>query len=186
MSADGFALFLHLAALMAAFILSGMLHISEYQVRYAGTVDELRLVTRPFKYGPLFAPLLIVIVGAGSWLVSLSDDAFSMGDGWVVTGMVASLVLFVDGPVVMGRHGAELGKALAAAPAGTASPELRAVVCAPVPWMVGHANTAGVLGVIYAMVNKTSGLESALIVVGAAVIGAVVGNVRAKKALAGV
>lgn len=177
-------LFLHIATAIAAFFLSGTLHMSEYQVRYAGTLQELRIVTRPFKYGVLFAPLLVLLVALGGRLGSLAD--YEMSEGWIWTSVVGSLLLFLAGPLVMARHGKELGAALAAAGEGAIPPAVRSLVCEPRPWMVGHANTGLALGIVLNMVVKPDTVGAVLVLLVGAGAGAWLGLWRSKVALAGV
>jgi hypothetical protein len=176
-------LFLHIATALAAFFLSGTLHISEYQVRYTTTLQELRIVTRPYKYGALFAPLLVLLVGIGGRLASLGD--YEMSEGWIWTSVVGALLLFVSGPLVMARHGKELGGALATAGDGPIPPALRSLVCEPRPWMVGHASTGLALGIVLNMVVKPETMGSVLVLLVGTGAGAWLGLQRSKIALAG-
>lgn len=168
-------LFLHIATAIAAFSLSGVMHASEYLARTATTVEQLRHAARPQRLGPLFGVLVILLFGLGSWLVGLNDQGFSFGDAWVWTAMVALVVLGVDGPLVLGRHASALDKALAEAGDGPLTPELRELVQHPVPWAFSWMNTFLALGVVLNMVTKPGVAGAALVLVAAAVLGAVLG-----------
>jgi len=183
MSLEEFVLFVHLAAVAAAFFLGGVVHVSEWQVRYATTMQDLRLVTRPFKWGAMFGPILLVILLAGGWLASLED--YDMGAGWLWVSSLGTLVLLVDGPVVMAPHGKELRKAYAEAGEGPVPPAVRALVCDPRTWVVGHLNTGLALGIVFAMVVKPDALGSVLALLVGAALGGWIGLQRSKAALAG-
>jgi hypothetical protein len=187
MSSYDVVLFFHIAVVLLAFLLAGALHGSEYLSAGATTVGELRRMTRPQKLGPLFAPIVIALLGLGMELVHLSKDdgdGFKLSNGFVVTGIVAVGLLLLDGPVVMGRHFAKLDKALASTADGPVPPDLRALACDPLSWAVGHANTLGVVGVVLNMATKPSlGICILDIAVGA-VAGAVLGATLARRAVA--
>jgi len=176
-------LFVHLAAVAAAFFLGGVLHVSEWQVRYATSMQELRLVTRPFKWGALFGPILLVILLAGGALAGRED--FDMGEAWLWTSVVGTLVLLVDGPVVMAPHGKELGKAYAEAGDGPIPPAVRALVCEPRTWVVGHMNTGLALAIVFNMVVKPDTVGAVLALLVGSGLGGWVGLQRSKAALAG-
>lgn len=178
-------LFLHVAVLLAAFFLGGALHAAEYQIGSVRSVQDLKVVTRPFRFGALFAPLVVLLFLLGMWLVELSkdgDEVFHVKEAWVWTAIVAVVILLLDGALVMGRHGAALGKALAAAPDGPVPPALGELATEPVTWMTSHLNTLMVLGVVLNMVTKPDTLLSVVDVVGGAAVGLVVGSVMSRRA----
>ena len=84
----------HIACVLGAFFLSGGLHVSEYLMKGAGTVAEVRRLTRTAKAAPLFAPLVLGIFGFGSALLHQSEgSAWSMSDGWIVTATIVLAIL---------------------------------------------------------------------------------------------
>ena len=178
-------LFFHIAVVLAAFFLAGALHGSEYLSAKATTPGELRRVTRPQKLGPLFAPLLIALLGLGMELIHLSKktgDDFKFGDGFIVVGIVMVAVLFLDGPLVMGRHFSKFDKALDAAGDGPIPAEVRDLATDPVVWAVGHANTLGVVGVVLNMAAKPSLGICILDVAVGVVLGGTLGATLARRA----
>ena len=72
-------------------------------------------------------------------------------------------------------HAEGLNKALAEAPDGPATAELQALASARVPWLVGHAVTFAVVGVVCNMVNKPDAPVAVLVIVVGAIVGALVG-----------
>lgn len=180
-------LFLHIAVVLCAIGLAGALHASEWLVPGATTVAELRAISRPNRWGVLFAPIVATLLVLGMWLVSLSKDQgheYSLSDGWVWTAVIVLAVLFVDGGAVMGRHAQHLGTELATASDGPVTPELTTLATHPVPWVVGHANTFMAVAVVSNMVNKPGALVSVVVVVVGAVSGGALGLVGSRRARA--
>ena len=183
---DG-VLFLHIATLLAAISLAGYLHVTEWQFGNATTVAELRLLFRPQKWGVLFAPVIGLLLIVGFWLVRLSEDqdtTYELSDGWVWTALIALAILFATGPGVMGPHTERATKVLDEAPDGPVTPELRAVVADRVSWVVGHAATFLAVSVACNMVNKPSGPVAVLVLVVGTSIGAAIGLIGSRRALA--
>lgn len=102
MSLFEFVLFLHISVVLFAISLATVLHLAEWQASRATTVAELRVVSRPYAWGVLFAPIVVLLLILGMWLVNLSDDTFEVGDGWAWTAIVALGLLLAGGPTVMG------------------------------------------------------------------------------------
>lgn len=182
MSAYDVLLALHIACVLGAFFLSGGLHVSEYLMRGADTVAEVRRLTRTGRFAPLFAPLVIGIFGFGAAMLHQDEgSAWSMSDGWITTAMVVLLVLFLDGPLVLARYGKRLETLVAATPDGPVTAEVRTAVTQPVPWAVSHANTFAALSVILIMTSKPSGATSALVAVVGTALGAALGYALSRR-----
>jgi hypothetical protein len=171
-------LFCHIAVLLFAMALTGTIHSSEWLAVRTSTVQEMRVLARPQAWGILFAPVVAFLLLLGSWLVKLSDDRardYSFSDGWVWTAAVVLAIAFVAGFAVEGPHAERLLKALAAAPDGPVTPELRELASNRFTWVVGHAVTFMVIGVVSNMVNKPGAAVAILVIV----VGAVVGSLLA-------
>jgi hypothetical protein len=178
-------LFAHIAVVLFALSLAGAIHTSEWLTARAGTVQEMRVLAKPQVWGILFAPVVGLLLLLGSWLVKLSDDRsaqYSFGDGWVVLAIIVLVLAFVIGFGLEGPHAERLMKALAEAPDGPATPELKALATTAVPWVVGHAVTFAVVGVVCNMVNKPGTAVSTLVVVVGAVVGALIGALGRRQA----
>ena len=156
MSAYDVVLFGHIAVLLFAFGLSGLLHGSEWLMARAGTVAELRAAARAQKLGPLFAPIIIALLVLGFALIGMSKDPdkFEFSDPFAWTATVVLAILLLDGPLLLGRHAAAMGKALAVAPDGPVTPELRAMTLNRTIWSLTHMNSFVVLGVVLNMATK--------------------------------
>lgn len=171
-------LFLHIGVLLFAIALTGAIHVSEWLTVRAATVQEMRGLVKPQAWGVLFAPVVVLLLLLGSWLVKLShhrDERFSFSNGWVWTAAVVLAFALVAGFALEGPHAERLIKALDAAPDGTPTPELRALAGATAPWVVGHAVPFMVIGVVANMTNKPGTAVSVLVIATGAVIGSLLG-----------
>ena len=179
--------FAHIAVLLCAISLAGMLHATEWLMPRAKTVSELRILARPQKLGVLFVPLIALLLLLGSWLVKLSEDnasEYSFSDGWVWTAVLALVVLFACGGGIMGPAAERLNKTVDAAPEGPVTPELKAVVGHRLPWVVGHFNTFLAVSVACNMVNKPGAAVAVVVLVVGTAIGAAIGLMGSRRALA--
>jgi hypothetical protein len=179
--------FVHIAVLVLAFVLTGAIHTSEWLTARAATVQEMRVLAKPQKWGVLFGPVVALMLLIGGWLVKLSEDRtaeFSFSDGWAWTAAVVLLIAFAAGLGIHAPHGEKLGKALGQAPEGPATPELRALATETLPWVVGYVVPFMILAVASNMVNKPGTAVSVLVVAIGAVVGAVLGLVLVRQARA--
>jgi hypothetical protein len=179
--------FVHIAVLVTAFVLTGAVHTSEWLTARAATVQEMRVLAKPQKWGVLFAPVVALMLLVGAWLVQLSDDRaaeYSFGDGWIWTAAVVLLLAFLSGFGIHAPHGEKLGKALGQAPEGAASPELRELTTEPLPWVVGYVVPGMILAVTSNMVNKPGTAVSILVIVVGATVGAALGLFLVQRARA--
>jgi hypothetical protein len=179
--------FVHIATLLCAIALAGVLHSTHWLMPRAQTVAELRVLARPQKWGVGFAPIIGLLLLEGMWLLKLSDDRaaqFGFSDGWVWTAVVALGILFAGGIGVEGPHAEALNKAVDAAPEGPVTPELRAEVAKPLSWVLGHAMTFLAVSVACNMVNKPGAPVAALVLVVGTSIGAVIGLMGSRRARA--
>ncbi|MDP9183018.1 MAG: hypothetical protein M3P04_09625, partial [Actinomycetota bacterium] len=133
-------LFAHISVVLCAIALASAIHVSEWLVPRATTVEELRVVTRPQMWGVGFAPIVALLLLLGMWLVKLSEDErqdYSFSDGWVWTAIIVLAWLFLTGFLIEGRHAEHLGKELAAAPNGPPTADIKALVGSRLPWVLG-------------------------------------------------
>jgi hypothetical protein len=177
-------LFCHIAVLLFAMALAGAIHSSEWLVLRTSTVQEMRGLARPQAWGILFAPVVALLLLLGSWLVKLSDDRaadYSFSDGWVWTAAVVLAIAFVAGFAVEGPHAERLIKALAEAPDGPVTPDLRELASNRLNWVLGHAVPLMIIGVVSNMVNKPSAAVSILVIAVGALVGSLLGLVGSRQ-----
>lgn len=177
--------FAHIAVLLAAIALAGILHATHWLMPRAKTVAELRVLARPQKWGVGFAPIIVLLLGLGAWLVHLSDDraaTYTYSDGWVWTAIVALAILFAGGVGVEGPHAEALNKAVDATPDGPITPELRAEVAKPLSWVLSHAMTFLAVSVACNMVNKPGAPVAILVLVVGTAIGGLIGLIGSRRA----
>lgn len=171
-------LFSHIAVLLFAFTLTGAIHVSQWLTVRAATVQEMRVLAKPQRWGFLFAPVVALMLGLGGWLVKLSHDRsehFSVSNGWAWSAAVVLILAFVLGIGLEGPHAERLGKTLAEAPDGPATPELLAQASEPLPWLAGHAIPFMILAVAANMVNKPGTAVALLDIAVGAVVGVLIG-----------
>lgn len=175
-------LFLHIATLLAAIALSGILHSAEWRQRGATTIQELRILSAPYKWGQLFPVVIILLLAEGMYLIHLSEDVWEFGDAWIWTAIIALVILFASGGAVLGRHAAHYGKLLAESPDGPITDEARKAAFDPTAWTVSHMNTALALAVVFNMVTKPGTAGSIVTLVVGIVVGSLIGLQGAKAA----
>lgn len=106
MSAFDMILFVHIAVLLFAIGLTGVMLGSVWLMARAETVAELRVTARPAKLSPLFAPAIIALLGSGFSLLNMSKaaDKFIFGDPFVWTSAVVLLFLLLNVPPWAQHH----------------------------------------------------------------------------------
>lgn len=174
-------LFLHIATLLAAISLAGILHSAEWRQRGSTTIQELRILSAPYKWGALFPILIILLLAEGMYLVHLSHDEFDLGDGWVWTAIVALAILFASGGAVLDRHAKKYATLLALSADGPITDEARAAAFDRTAWAVSHMNTALAVGVVFNMVNKPGPAGAVIVLVVAMALGTGIGLAGARK-----
>ena len=188
MKAFDVILFVHIAVLLLAMALTGLMLGSVWLAARAATVAELRMTARPQRLGPLYALAILALLGTGFSLLNMSKapDKFDFGDPFVWTSAVVLLFLFLNGSLILGRHESALRKALAVTPIGPVTPELRAMTIDPSLWFIEYINTFTVFGVVLNMATKPSLVWCVVHILAGAAIGAVIawfGLTRAKTAV---
>lgn len=181
----GVILFLHIAVVIIAFAMAGVLHTALQAMARADTVQELRSWSKAMhRIEPLFPLMALLLLGLGIWLVHLgehTDDSFRFSDGWIVTGIVTLVAVEAMGGMVLAPRGKKLTKQVEEAADGPVSDEIRASTTDPAVWYAAHVTTFAFIGVVFIMAAKPSGGWAWLF----PVIGAVVGAALSKLQLDG-
>src|ERR1041385_7252093 len=128
-----FVLFLHILVVLCAFALASAIHTAEILMRRAGSIAELRRLSKPGRLGPAFGVIVLLLFGLGSWLIHLDKktEDFKYSDAFVWTAIVVLVFLFATGPTILGRHQKRLERALETAGDGPVTAELRAIALNP-------------------------------------------------------
>jgi hypothetical protein len=142
------------------------------RLRGAATVGDART-----WLGLLRASRGMLHGGAGLLLLS---GIIMIGMRWhgafpfATIGMIALLAIWLVG-IIPGRHLRALDNVMPTND-GPVSPELRAALVRPLPWMVGFAANLSTLGVLFIMTVKPGWGLTTGIVIGMAALGAVIGR----------
>ncbi|MGZ4121348.1 MAG: DUF2269 family protein [Actinomycetota bacterium] len=171
MSAEGFAMFLHIMAAIVGLMMAAVLHAGLLQMRRAQTVAEMRPWPRAIHVlEPLLPAAALVLFGSGAWLIGISDGEFRWGDGWVITSIIALAVVELMGGVIAPRSRG-LMRAIREAPDGPVPDGLARLRLDRPLWFMGHFGTAVFFCVIFLMAVKPSGLWPVVVVLVAAAVG---------------
>lgn len=169
----GFVLFLHIFTAIIAFMMAAIVHAGLPALARARDVREMRSWAAILhRLEPLFPIAALVLLLLGAWLVHLSDGEIHWGDGWLLTSLIALIV-------VEGVAGAKLApKAKAAVKAVEDSPDgpvpdslRRSAGLEPWIWYPSHVATFGFAAVVFLMAAKPAGGWAVVIVVVGALIG---------------
>jgi hypothetical protein len=148
---DGYhiALFLHLVALVAAGAASAVTHLAEGCAQRAATVHDARQWhMRAGKAARAFPVVIVVLLLTGGYMLSGASSA-AWRDGWVIEGIVASVLLAASGGVLGGRARA-VGRAMATLDAKAPSTMHRDPLAQRLAWM----NTGVAIATMFVMVTK--------------------------------
>lgn len=182
----GVILFLHISVVIVAFAMAGVMHTALQTTARAGTVQELRSWGKAMhRIEPLFPVMALLLLGFGIWLVHLGEhtgDAFRFSDGWVVTAIVALVVVEAMGGAILAPRGKKLTELIEHAPDGEVSDEIRASTTDPMVWYAAHITTFAFLGVVFLMAAKPTGAWAWLF----PAVGAIVGIALSKLQLDGI
>lgn len=170
---SGFVLFLHIGVAIGAFMIAGVLHAALQVMARVSTVQELRPWSRVMhRLEPLFPFFALALLALGAWLVHLEgDEGIGWSSGWVITAVVALVVVEALGGAVLAPRGKKLAALVDAAADGPVPDDVRAATKDPAVWYLAHVSTVGFLGVVFVMAAKPSGLGAVIIVVIGALLG---------------
>jgi uncharacterized membrane protein len=154
MSTHDVALFLHLLGVLTLVAGIATAAVAQAVARRASAPGEVAAILRAARVGVLLAaPGVVVVVGAGAWLVHL--DGLGWGTSWLV-GALGLLVLALVLGAAGGRrprHARELAERLRDAGAEI-TPELRALLDDRLSALANLASAVAMLGVLWLMVAK--------------------------------
>lgn len=149
MDAYHVTLFLHLLALLAAAVASGLVHLAAARERRAATVAEaLEWGRFTGKAARVFPIAVLTLVLTGGFMLR-AGGGWSWQSGWVEAGAAGALLLLAGG-AVLGARGRRASMALAAQPRDAAP------VRTPDPLIpaLSNANTGLALAIVFVMTTK--------------------------------
>ena len=164
------ALFLHIAALLAAIGASTLLHFVQHRLAAAERASEAHAwIGLSLRVSIVFPIALLTLVVTGGYMVS---QGWTWSAGWVVAGLVGVAILFVNGMRLGARGRATLGRLQRAGDAPldrSASSEARGTA------MTTYANTGIATAVVFVMSLKLGLAASCLALAVGAIAGAALG-----------
>jgi hypothetical protein len=171
-------LFVHLLSLFVGIGAGAVLATCLFRLKAATTLEE----AVPFgmlagKTERAFPVAVLGLFGTGAYMTS---DLWSWSTGWIVVSIVGLAVVSVQGPLVGGRTGRMLERALHANGPGPLGDEARRMTRHPGLWVTEFSNLCVVFGVVWNMTQKpgTAGAIAAIAV--AYGVGAVTGLLAAR------
>lgn len=159
-------LFVHVVGAIGLFVAMGLEVVSLRRLRRAATVEQARewsdLTNR---LHPIFGVSTVLILAAGLYLTLTQ---WGWGKGWIELSLMTTLVLAVMGPVVNGRRGTVIHRALQAG-SGPLTEALRRQIRDNVLWTSVLTMAGLALGIVFLMTVKPGfpGAFAALVVFGA-------------------
>jgi hypothetical protein len=171
----GFVLFLHITVAIVAFMMAGVLHAALQALARADDVREMRPWGRLIHLlDPLFPIAALLLLGFGAWLIHLSKGRIGWGDGWLLTSLIALIVIEGLSGVLIAPKAKAAVKLIEAAPDGPVSQELRRLAIDPTVWHVSHTATFGFTAVVFLMSVRPTGPISPILVIAGVVVGVLV------------
>jgi hypothetical protein len=159
------ALYIHLLSLFVGVGAASILVVCLFQLRGAAELSDAVPWGRVAgKIGRLFGIAILGLFASGAYMTS---DVWTWSTGWIVVGIVALVVLGLQGPLIAERSGKKLEHALRANGPGPLGDEARRMTRYWGLWVIEFSSIGLVLGVVWDMTTKP-GTGSAI---AAAVIG---------------
>jgi uncharacterized membrane protein len=154
MSTHDVALFLHLLGVLTLVAGIATAAVAQAVARRAGGPAEVAAILLAARVGVLLAaPGVVVVVGAGAWLVHL--DGLGWGTSWLAgaLGLLALALVLGAAGGRRPRHARKLAQRLRDADAEI-TPELRALLDDRLSALANLASAGAMLGVLWLMVAK--------------------------------
>jgi hypothetical protein len=161
-------LYIHLLSLLVGIGAASVLVVCLFQLRGAGELMEaVPWGMTAGKIARLFPIAILGLFGSGAYMTS---DVWTWSSGWIVVGIVALVVLAIQGPVIAERSGKKLEHALRENGPGPLGDHARRMCRYWGLWIVEFSAIGLVLGVVWNMTTKPgTGVSIAAAVIGYAV-----------------
>ena len=158
-------LYIHLLSLFVGIGAASVLVVCLFQLRGARELtDAIPWGMTAGKIARLFPVAILGLFGSGAYMTS---DVWTWSSGWIVVGIVALVVLAIQGPVIAERSGKKLEHALRENGPGPLGDHARRMCRYWGLWIVEFSAIGLVLGVVWNMTTKPG--------TGAAIAAAVIG-----------
>jgi hypothetical protein len=165
-------LYIHLLALFVGVGAGSVLLVCLFQLRAAQTLaDAVPWGAVAGKTERAFPIAILGLFGTGAYMTS---DVWTWGTGWTSVSLAGLVLVSLQGPLVGGRTGKELERALHANGPGPLGPEARRMTRHPGLWVTEFANLGVVFGIVWNMTQKPGVGGSVAAVVGGYAVGAAV------------
>jgi hypothetical protein len=166
-------LYVHLLALFVGIGAGAVLSVCLFQLKAAATLEQaVPWAMVAGKTEKAFPIAILGLFGSGAYMTS---DLWTWGTGWIDVSIAGLVLLALQGPLVGGRAGKLLERALHANGPGPLGAEARRMTRHPGLWVTEFANLGVVFGIVWNMTQKP-GVGAA---VAAVAIGYIVGAAAA-------
>ena len=159
-----YVLYIHLLSLLVGIGAAAVLVVCLFQLRGARELtDALPWGRVAGKTGRVFPIAILGLFGSGAYMTS---DVWTWSTGWIQVGIVALVVLAIQGPVIAERSGKKLEHALRENGPGPLGEHARRMTCYPGLWVVEFSAIGLVLAIVWNMTVKAgtgSAIAAALI-----------------------
>lgn len=169
-------LFLHIAVAVLTFGVAGLLLTALQQMRSADSLAVLRSWQRlAHRIEPWSPVLVLLLIGLGAWLISLSHNKFTWTDGWILTAVTTLVVMEAYGGAVLAPTGKRLNALVETTPDGPVPEQVHAAVMNPLVWAGAWGETGLAAGILFLMPTKPSGAWPVAVVAVTGLLGAASG-----------
>jgi hypothetical protein len=147
-----YVLYIHLLSLFVGIGAASVLVVCLFQLR--GATELMEAVPWGMTAGKiarLFPIAILGLFGSGAYMTS---DVWTWDTGWIVVGIVALVVLAIQGPVIAERSGKKLERALKENGPGPLGEQARRMTRYWGLWVIEFSAIGLVLGVVWNMTTK--------------------------------
>jgi hypothetical protein len=145
-------LFIHVLALLAGFGAGTVVGVALFKLRAAQTVEQAApwgmLAGQIEKVFPI---AILALFATGAYMTS---DVWTWGTGWIDAGILALVILGVQGGGIASRRGHRVGHALQENGPGALGERARRMARDRALWTVSFANEGVVLAIVWDMIEK--------------------------------
>ena len=149
-----YVLYIHLLSLLVGIGAATVLSVCLFQLRSARELtDALPWGRVAGKVGRFFPVAILGLFGSGAYMTS---DVWTWSTGWIQVGIVALVVLAIQGPVIAERSGKKLEHALRENGPGALGEHARKMTRYPGLWVTEFSAIGLVLAIVWNMTVKAS------------------------------